>query len=725
MLWLPVFMGAGVLVYYDLPAEPPLWTGAKLAAAGLIAAGALKRWPGPRAIGLCLGFAALGFASAQFATARMPPLETDLPSRAVTATGIVHSVEILSYARRVTLSDVHLREADRKPVRGRGASAVVIGTADPAIHDLARTARIRLRTEDNGAIHTGETIRIRAMLRPPLPPALPGGWDTQRDAFFAGLGASGYALGRTEIVETGSPDRFASWVQGLRETISARVSAAVPGAPGAVAITLLTGSARAIPEADHAAFRAAGLAHLLAVAGLHIGIVMGFAFASARIGLALSEHASLFWPTKKLAAVFALAVGGGYMVLTGGHVPIVRSFAMACLATLAMLAGRQPVSVRGLGLAGIALMMISPYEVPGVSFQMSFSAVLALISGYESLRPALRLLYGRSPVQRLAAYALALALTSTLAGTASLPYGAYHFGHVQIYYVLSNMVAVPLAALWVMPAGMLALLLMPLHLEFLALVPMGWGAAAIIAIARFTAALPASTVAVPHMPPWGLAVLSVGLAWLGLWRSWIRLLGIAAIAAGIVSPAFDRSPDILLSADAGLIGFRTDQGVLLRRTRSGSDFTRDAWLTRWNVGFATLLPVAVPNAAAPAPGFICERDSCLFRPRPEDAAALLARGPTKPSNCDDVAIVVSAEPARGVCPYPSPPQADRFTVWRDGSAAIWLEPHGARVLTDRQARGDRPWVSPPPTPRKRPVPDLPAAPLDIDDRGQAQPDRDG
>ena len=82
----------------------------------------------------------------------------------------------------------------------------------------------------------------------------------------------------------------------------------------------------------------------------------------------------------KSAAVLALIVGGFYMVLTGAHVPIVRSFAMACLFTLAILAGRQPVSVRGLGLAGIALMLIAPYEVPDVSFQMSFSAVLALIS---------------------------------------------------------------------------------------------------------------------------------------------------------------------------------------------------------------------------------------------------------------------------------------------------------------------------------------------------------
>ncbi len=478
---------------------------------------------------------------------------------------------------------------------------------------------------------------------------------------------------------------------------------------GAVAVTLLTGASRSIPEADHAAFRASGLAHLLAVAGLHIGIVMAFALGAARTLLALSERASLYWPAKKLAVVFALCVGCGYMLLTGAHVPIVRSFAMASLAALAILAGRQPISLRGLGLAGITLMLIAPYEVPGVSFQMSFSAVLALISGYETLRPWLRRLYGKTLAKRLLSYATALALTSTLAGTASLPYGAYHFGHVQIYYVLSNIIAVTVTALWVMPVGMIALLLMPFGLDWLALIPMGWGTALLIQIARFTAALPAATVAVPHVPAWGLVILSIGTAWLGLWRSRIRCLGIAAIAVGLVSPAFDRPPDILLSADAGLIGFRTDHGVFLQQTRSGSDFTRDAWFTRWDVSAATPLP---DEGTAAEGALTCQRDACLFRPRDGVMPALLVRGAAKPEGCTVASVVVSAEPARSVCARPSPRPVDRFTVWKDGAAAIWLGPLGAFVLTDRAARGDRPWVAPPPKPRRRPISTLPTAPVD-------------
>ena len=742
-------MGAGVLFYYGLRVEPPAWLGAKIAAASFGLAIILARRQMARAIALSVAFAALGFASAQYATARAPPIESDLPRRAVIVTGIAREVENLPNGRRVMLSNVMMWPSQispqgsatrRPPARAPPVSragvpvsepppgtpsdaqtgaplAAPLGALpnDPALpdiepgHALNRLARIRLAKADDGAVETGDTVRVRAMLFAPSPPAIPGAWDTQFDAFFSGLGASGYALGRIEVLTRAPPASAAAWVQHLRETIAARVLAVVPGGPGEVAVTLLTGASRGIPEADHEAFRQSGLAHLLAVAGLHIGIVMGFALAVARTAFALSEHASLFWPTKKLAAAFALCVGAGYLVLTGAHVPIVRSFAMACLFTLAILAGRQPISLRGLGLAGVALMLIEPYEVPGVSFQMSFSAVLALISGYEALRPWLRRLYGHGPVRRLLSYGVALALTSALAGTASLPYGAWHFGHVQTYYVFSNLVAVPVAAFWVMPLGMVALLLMPFGLEFIALVPMGWGTAVLIRIARITAWMPGATLPAPHAPTWGLLVLSFGVAWLGIWRTRLRLAGIAAIVLGLASPLFDRPADILITADAGLIGLRTESGVFLQHTHGSDSFPREAMFTYWSVAEAAPLPV---SGTAGDGALNCTADQCSFRPRSETRPALLVRGAAHPSGCADASVLVSAEPARGVCRWPAPPLVDRFTVWRDGAVAIFLGPNGARVVTDRETRGDRPWVPPPPKPRPPPVSDLPNAPLD-------------
>jgi competence protein ComEC len=681
-LWLPVFMGAGVLAYYALRFEPAVWLGPAVA---LLAAAAAVRLPRLRWLLAPLAAAALGFASAQIATARAPPIEADLPYHATVVTGVVHAVEILPEGRRITIQPAFL---------------------DGAAQPLRRSVRVRLRSADDGELQTGDSVSVRAVVRAPAPPSYPGAWDLQRDAFYAGLGASGYAVAAVERTELAPPRGFMRVVQRLRETIASRVTAVIPGAAGAVSVTLLTGASMAIPPADHAAFRDSGLAHLLAVAGLHIGIVMGFALLLTRLGFALSEHASLSWPTKKLAALAALAVGGAYMVLTGMHLPIMRSFAMACLFTLAVLADRLAVSMRGLAVAATVLMLLVPWEVPDVSFQMSFSAVLALIAGYEALRPWLRRLHGTSWRRRFGSHLVALALTSALAGSASAPYGAYHFGHVQVYFVLANMVAVPLTALWVMPAGLIGLMLMPLHLEALALVPMGWGAEAVLWVARATSALPAATFAVPHMPIWGLCVFSLGLAWLGLWRTRLRLAGVAVMAAGLASPLADRPPDLLVSGDGRLIALRTQAGDFLQAAKGASKFTRDAWAQYWAAGSF------LPMVDDPAGLIRCQADACLLRPYADRPGALLARGGSHPAGCGQVSVIVSGEPARGLCPRPWPKLVDRFTVWRSGSAAIWLEPHGARVLTDRAERGERPWVPPPPKPRSPAASPLPPALVD-------------
>ncbi len=681
-VWLPVFMGAGVLAYYTLRFEPEPWVGAVVAAPALALAALL---PGLRWLVGPFAAAALGFAAAQFATIRAPPIEADLPTHATVVSGTIRSVEALPEGRRITIQP-----------------AILDGATAP----LQRSVRVRLQKTDDTTVASGNTVRLRALVRPPSAPSYPGGWDLQRDAFYAGLGASGYALAKVEIIGQAVPSAPMRLMQRVREVITSRVTAVIPGAAGAVSVTLLTGASMAIPEADHAAFRDSGLAHLLAVAGLHIGIVMGFALTLSRLGFALSERASLFWPTKKLSALCALAAGGAYMVLTGMHVPIIRSFVMACLFTVAVMTDRRPLSIRGLALAAGVLMLIAPQEVPGVSFQMSFSAVLALIAGYEALRPWLRRLHGDARHRQLLSHIAALALTSALAGTASAPFGAYHFGHVQVYYVLANMIAVPLTAMWVMPAGLIALFLMPLRLEAVALVPMGWGAQAVIWVARATSALPAATFAVPHIPLWGLSVFSLGLAWLGLWQTRRRLLGLLVMAAGLASPLFDHPPDLLVSADGRLIAVRTSQGAFLQQSQGGSKFVRDAWIQYWAAGSFAPLPDSLD------PAIRCEIDACLLRPYPDRPGVMLVRGANHPPFCRQVSVIVSAEPARGLCPRPWPQLVDRFTVWRYGSAAIWLEHDGALILTDRTARGDRPWVPPPPKPHKAAAPSLPPAPVD-------------
>jgi competence protein ComEC len=664
MPWLPVFMGVGVLGYFNRTSEPAWWVGLALLVAGLALCGLAWRALLARAVAMALLAGAVGFASAQFATWRALPLQP-LQRTAVVLTGTVRGVEVLPEGRRVTIAGAQWNG-------GPG---------------LARTVRVRLRATDPAVLAAGDTVRLRSVLRPPAAPAYPGGWDLQREAFFSGLAGAGSALGPAELLAEAAPSGPAGWLQGVRDAIAGRVLAGLPGPEGAIGATLLTGTASAIPPADRAAFRDSGLAHLLAVAGLHIGIVMGLVMGGTRLALALSERAALFWPCKQIAAIAALTAGAGYLLLTGAHVPILRSFAMAALVTLGIALGRRAISLRGLALAAMVIILVAPQEVVGVSFQMSFAAVLALISGYEVMRPVLARLHGSGWWRRAVRHGAALVLTSLLAGVASSPFAAYHFGHVQAYFVLANLVAVPLTAVWVMPAGLAALALMPFGLETLALTPMGWGIDAVLWIARTVSALPEATIGVPHFPGWGLAVLSLGIAWLGLWRSRLRLAGVVGIVAGLCAGMVSPPADLLVSDDARLIGLN---GVYLQTRSGASPFVLDAWRQYW----AGALAIPFPETGEPGP-VQCDVDGC--RIQQGGAEILLARS-LKPMDCTGASLVVSAEPAPAVCP--SLPRIDRFTVWREGAHAVWLDGGQVRVVSDRGFRGDRPWVAPLPVPAR-------------------------
>lgn len=649
-LFLPMALAAGVIWYLAMTSEPDAMLSVRLILGAGTAWAVARSWRGPGMLAAAALAAGLGIAAGQLATWRAAPV-VDLPRRATIITATVAAVEWLPVGRRVTLDSASL-------------------DGGPA---LPRRLRVRLRATDDSEISAGDHIQLRALLRRPAPPAFPGAWDLQRDDFYDGLGGYGTALGPLTLVAHAAPTGAGAYLQGLRETITARITAQLNGSEAAIAMTLLTGSAARIPQADRTAFRDAGLAHLLAIAGLHIGIVMGLVFGATRWCLSLSELAALFWPLKAIAAISALAAGLAYLVLTGGHVPIQRSFAMACLVTLSLLAGRRAASLRGLALAMAGIVVASPQAVIGVSFQMSFSAVLALIAGYAALQPRLLAWRGDGTKGRgLALHIVMLALTSALAGTASAPYAAYHFGLIQLYFVAGNMLAVPITALLVMPAGLLSLALMPLHLEGLALAPMGWGISAILAIARFVTSWPDATVRPPPMPPWGILAYSLGLAWLCLLRSRLRLGGLAVIALGLAAPLTLTPPDLMVSADARLIGLHTPQQTQL--LRQGRDpFTEDAWRLVW------------PNPPQP---LTCTSPVCLLQPTPTSTIALLT-SPTAQAACT-AQLIISANPIHLRCPD-NPQQIDRFTVWREGSQAIWLT-NPPTIVSDQAKRGTRPWV---------------------------------
>jgi competence protein ComEC len=676
--FLAVALAAGAALYYVLANEPSARSGPALVAGGIALLLVGRQFRALRAAGLLAASLGLGFGLAQWATQRAPP-PVELPTRATIVTATVARVELLPQGRRVTLEQVRLNDGP----------------------SLARDLRIRLHRADATPVATGERIRVRAMLQPPAGAPLPGGWDIQFDAWHLGLAGYGYALGPVELLAPASPSGVAVWFRALNEAVAARVHAALPGATGRVAASLMVGGQAGIAAADQQAFRDSGLFHLLSISGLHLAIAMGLVFAAVRLLLAAVEWTALHWPVKAIAALAAMGSGTFYTLLTGAQVPMLRSLAAASLVTFAILVGRRALSLRAWALALAAVTAAAPYEVARVSFQMSFAATLALVAGFEALRPWLAGIAAQGVWWRkAAAWLAALVATSALAGTASAPLGAYHFGAVQIYYVAANMVAVPLTSVLVMPAAVVAMLLMPLGLEWIALVPMGWGVEGLLAIARHVAGWPQAVVKVPQIAPWGIVAYSLGLAWLALWRSRLRLLGIAGIVGGLGSAALHVPPDVLVSGDARLIALRAGGALHVQRVQGGSDFVLASWLAR--LGLRDWEPMPAMGGGALA----CDAGGCTLRPVPGGPSARLVRGVPDGSECGHD-LVISAEPLRLGCPVVV---IDRFSAWREGAHVAWLGPEGVRVLSDRGQRGDRPWVTKLPTRSRQPSgPALPPA----------------
>ena len=331
---------------------------------------------------------------------------------------------------------------------------------------------------------------------------------------------------------------------------------------------------------------------------------------------------------------------------------------------------------------------------------MSFCAVLALVAGWEALRgPMLRLQGDRAWWRRGAVFAAGLVGTSVLAGFATAPVGLAHFGRLQWYGVAANAAAVPLTSVLVMPAGMLAVLLMPLGLDGPALAVMGRGVEGVLAVAREVASWPGAAIGARPIPPWGLACFAFGMLWLCLWRLRWRWAGVPLMALGLASPALHRPPDLLVSGDARLVGFAAEGALWLQRQSGASNLVRDTWLRAHGTTQARPLP---REGEAAGGAITCRPGACTLRALPDGPAAILLRGEAPEQACGRAAVVVSAEPLRGRCAGSQ--VVDRFAVWRNGPHAVWLDAEGARVVSDRASRGARPWVPPPPGPRAREEP---------------------
>jgi competence protein ComEC len=171
-----------------------------------------------------------------------------------------------------------------------------------------------------------------------------------------------------------------------------------------------------------------------------------------------------------------------------------------------------------------------------------------------------------------------LFVTSLVAGLATTPFAIYHFQRMAPLTLLANLLAMPALALVVMPMAFLAVLLMPLGLEYLPLAAMNWGLGWIIGVAEWTSGLTGAAGGVRMVPALALIFVVVGFLWFALWRQSWRLFGLVPIALAVPIAVLAPRPDILVSPGGSAAAIRGGDGRLSVIAGPGSRFAIDNWL---------------------------------------------------------------------------------------------------------------------------------------------------
>jgi competence protein ComEC len=679
-LWLPVGLVAGVGAWFWLPSPSTWWS--FLSAMAAIALAGLAFGHGGRtrrAVALFAIACLLGCALIWLRAERVGSVTLVRPQVARFA-GMVVQVE---------------------PLPARDATRLLLRPAD--MTGLPPLVRVTVPQEDAPTgLMPGAIVELRARLVPPPSAAVPGAYDYAAVAWFQGIGATGRALDPVRIAVPAAIGGPPVWLADARIALTRHILAQLPGGKGGVAAALVTGDMGAVTFDDNDAFRRSGLAHLLSVSGLHLTAAVGATMFIALRLLALWPWLALRAPLLLIAAGIGALCGIAYTLLTGAEVPTVRSLIAALVVLAGIALGREAMTLRLVAAGATICVLFWPDSVAGPSFQLSFAAILSIVAFHEL--PWTRSAFEKREegrLRKLVRELVALLLTGLVVEAALAPIAIFHFHRAGLYGAAANIVAIPLTTFVIMPAEALALLADTIGLG----IPFWWltgrAIALLLWIAHSTGSLPGAVTFVPTMSRSAFAVIMTGGLWLALWRTRVRLLGVAGIVVGTAMTLAAHPADLFITGDGRHLAVRAADGeVALLRERTG-DYMRGA-----------LSEISGRDAddtivLDDLPGTLCGPDTCaatLIRGgRPWHLLATrspyLVDRPTMARACAVADIVVSDRRLPDWC-RPRWLKADRSLLAGTGGLAIRL---GASASAESVSalEAQHPWRLRPAPPSRR------------------------
>jgi len=669
VLWLPLAPALGIAAYFSLLFEPPLYAGGLLLLF-LAICGApfygnrvfLRLW-------LCLLLVVVGFTAAQLRTWQVAAPVLAEKTYPVTVEGRVVVLDTLPNARRIVVDNITLRTG--KIWRGK----------------MPERVRIRLKGNDATPIAAGDIVAVKAILLPLSPPVLPGAFDFQRHAYFMQLGATGYAIGDTQMVAAHNEGFF---FEKLRKYIRRNVEKDIAKKENAALITaFMVGEDDAIPEKVWDICRLSGIAHLVAISGSHFMLIAGFTFFVIRAFLAAFPHMALRWPIKKIAAGGAMAMAIFYMLLIGAPIPAQRAVFSVCVVMMAIMLDRDPFTLRLVAFSAFFILLIEPESLMGASFQMSFAAVAGLVAFYEGTRNWWNRQLMEAPwPKRYALYLIGCFLSTLVASLSTAPYSLFNFSRLSLIGgLVANLIAVPVSSFITFPAGLLACVLMPLGLEKWPLRVTELSLDLIMDVAATVASWPHAMYQADMWPQYLLGLITLGGLWLCIWQGRMRFLGLLPIAvAALIIPLTPR-PDVLIAGKGDLFAVRApEDGRLWLSSRRAERFVAGEWAE-----------LEGSRGVAYWPGDMFEKDflscdplGCTYTAK--DRRVLFVLMPELVKDGCGADLVVSAEKIDSKKCRADADVLDASDLRRNGTHALYLTENGVRIDSVTAQRGQRPWT---------------------------------
>jgi competence protein ComEC len=326
---------------------------------------------------------------------------------------------------------------------------------DGVSHSVRGRIKVTVMGEDR--LIPGDRVTFPSKIRPFRNFRNPGGFDYRRYMAFQGVHGSAWV--KADALKTNGLNRplASRLIQATRHRLSHRIDMTVGeerAEAKAVLKALVMGDRSGIHPTLRESFSRAGVSHLLAISGLHVGIVAAVAVAFFKWGFSFLSPLRWRGWTRGWAAAAALVPVLAYGLLAGMSQSTQRAEVMAAVFLFALILGREYDTLNTLTVAALVILTLFPPSLFTISFQLSFAAVLAIVYGLEKMRSDRE--RTQVPINRMGQRLITFLLVSALAIAGTAPVVMFYFNQTSVVGIAANLFLIPLIGFLAVPLGLLS-----------------------------------------------------------------------------------------------------------------------------------------------------------------------------------------------------------------------------------------------------------------------------